>query len=469
MSKSRFAPDTGDLGEDFRSALGGLARAGSSVLLAVSGGSDSVGMLHLAASCAGELGLRLGVGYVDHGQRAAAADEWRFVRTLADEQGLTAYRVEILAHEATRVKASGSRQDALRRARYALLGGLAREIGCESVATAHTRDDQAETILLRLLRGTGIDGLGGIPPAREIGGGVEVIRPLLFAARDRIRGYLRKRDASWIEDPSNLDPAYARVRVRRELLPLLENMHGGAAGRLAALADECRGTRELLDGWLAERQSLQDLRLGGGVLVPRAAFERLHTILRTRLIRAAIARVKKDLGSVERVHIEAIERALAEGASTGEIQLPGDSVAYAAAGSLWIFPAVPEREIDGSARPEKRDDGSWVARFEPLGASVELRTGDRSLVEDLELRSRRRGDRLEGSKTKLKERMIDAGLPRVYRPFVPVMAGDEGIVACPEIVPCRRENLELTWIIEKSAPIQDILDPTSGTLKLDAG
>jgi tRNA(Ile)-lysidine synthase len=468
MSEPRSASDSDDLGEGFRFELSGLARAGSSVLLAVSGGSDSVGMLHLATSCAEELGLRLSVGYVDHGQRKAAADEWRFVRGLADEQGLPAHRVEIPPHEAARIESSGSRQDALRRARYALLAGLAREIACESVATAHTRDDQAETVLLRLLRGTGIDGLGGIPPVRRIGDGVEVIRPLLFAARERIRDYLRERDAGWIEDPSNLDSAYTRVKVRRELLPLLEEIHGGAANRIAALADECRRTRELLDGWIDELRPLEDLRLGGGVLVTRAAFERLPPVLRARLVRAAIARVKKEIGAVERVHVEAIERALGEGASTGAIQLPGDSVAYAAAGSLWIFPEPPEREIEGSARPAQRDDGSWTARVGALGAAVELRSADRWLVEDLELRSRRRGDRLEGSRTKLKEKMIDAGLPRMYRPFAPVLAGNEGIVACPAIVSCRRKRLDLTWVIEKNAPIRDVLDQTSETLKLDA-
>lgn len=184
----------------------GLAGAGQ-VGLAVSGGGDSVAMLHLAHRA----GLRPHVATVDHGLRAASADEARMVARLCGDLGLS--HVTLPWHGWNH---SGNLQDAARRARRGLLAQWARARGVSAVAFAHTRDDLSETFLMRLGRGAGVDGLAAIRPSWHENG-VQFLRPLLDVSRDQLRDFLRSIDATWIDDPSNEMDRFDRVRVRKAL------------------------------------------------------------------------------------------------------------------------------------------------------------------------------------------------------------------------------------------------------------
>ena len=202
-----------------------LFRDGDSILLAVSGGPDSVAMLDYFAGQARSHGLRLRVCHVNHRLRGRAAEaDAAFVRRLAQEYGLPA---SILSADVKRLaKARGeSLEHAARRARYRLLAAAALKHGCSAVATAHHADDHAETIILNLLRGTEPKGLLGIPAKRELrrrgGEAVELIRPLLAVGRKDVEAYLKANELKARKDHTNEDEHFTRNWIRRSLLPLM--------------------------------------------------------------------------------------------------------------------------------------------------------------------------------------------------------------------------------------------------------
>jgi tRNA(Ile)-lysidine synthase len=212
---------------------------GVAIVLAVSGGPDSTALLHGAAALAPERGWRLTVAHLDHALRSSSADEAAAVAASAARLGLT---VEVRRMDVAALAASEHRslEDAGRQARYRFLEEVARARGSEAlIATAHTADDAAETILMRLARGSGLRGLRGIPARRG-----RIVRPLLHARRAVLRAALDAAGIAYTTDPSNADPAHARNRVRAELLPQLERLNPAAVealrrfGRLAADDDD---------------------------------------------------------------------------------------------------------------------------------------------------------------------------------------------------------------------------------------
>src|SRR5262245_19723142 len=218
---------------------------GDSVLVAVSGGPDSVALLHALAGLRAECGLTLTAGHVHHGLRPEADRDAEFVRGLAARLGCP------VAVAAVRLpqRPGRSPEAAARAARYAALGRMARAAGASRIAMAHTADDQAETVLMRLLEGAGPRGLAGIPIRRG-----PVIRPLLEVDRAAVLAYLAAHGLPWVEDATNRDTKLLRNRIRHELLPLL-GAHGWP--RLpAALRRTAAASRELseaLDALLAPR------------------------------------------------------------------------------------------------------------------------------------------------------------------------------------------------------------------------
>lgn len=297
----------------------------SRAVLAVSGGSDSVALLHLAARWAGLPGMsapRLSVATVDHGLRSGSADDAQFVVSVAEKLGLP---VAVLSWDG--VKPVQGIQEQARQARYDLLGRFAREGGegrC-AVVTAHTEDDQAETLLMRLARGSGPEGLQGMRPVRALAPheGVDLVRPLLDLSRSQLRSYLKEIGGAWVDDPSNADHRFERVRLRGAadtlgLLGLTPSMLARAAGRQrravealdAAVDDLCQAALHLNGGLFARidgrefhlRPSEIQLRLLQRVLAmfggtsPRADLAQVEQ-LTERLRREAM--VKVTLGGCE--------------------------------------------------------------------------------------------------------------------------------------------------------------------------
>jgi tRNA(Ile)-lysidine synthase len=209
---------------------------GEVILCACSGGPDSTAMLHALALLRPRLGHALVAHGVDHGLRAAAADELGLVARVAEPLGVpfTITRVEVAPGPNLQARA--------RAARLQALAAEATRAGAHLIATGHTADDRAETLLLRLLRGAGPRGLAVLPPRAplpipELAGALELVRPLLRARRADVLAHLERHALPFASDPSNLDPRFARVRVRRELLPLMEDLAPGVVPHLSALAD----------------------------------------------------------------------------------------------------------------------------------------------------------------------------------------------------------------------------------------
>jgi tRNA(Ile)-lysidine synthase len=210
------------------------------IVVAVSGGPDSVALLRILATL--QQGQGLAVAHVNHQLRGAESDaDEAFVQELAAKLSLP-MRSECLNVKALAQREGDNLEAVARRARYAWLERIAREMGASWVATGHTADDQAETVLHRLLRGTGLKGLRGIAARRALGAGIDLVRPLLLIRRADVIAYLDAEGQNYRIDSSNCDPAFTRNRIRHELLPLLVRRFNpevvAILGRLANQANE---------------------------------------------------------------------------------------------------------------------------------------------------------------------------------------------------------------------------------------
>jgi tRNA(Ile)-lysidine synthetase-like protein len=215
---------------------GGVLPRGVGLLVAVSGGADSVALLRLLVEVNGSeyWGWRLVVGHVDHGVRGrASAADARFVRDLAGQLGVGFLERKLKMRK-------GASEASMRAGRLMALRAMAKSGKCAGVVMAHHADDQAETVLMRMMRGCGMEGLAGMGVVGEVHG-VALYRPLLEVRGAELREYLKRLGQEWHEDETNVMARYTRNRVRGELLPLMESMYGGATeavGRLAKLAGE---------------------------------------------------------------------------------------------------------------------------------------------------------------------------------------------------------------------------------------
>ena len=252
-----------------------LPREGT-VLCALSGGRDSMALLHILSRLAEEAGFQVTAAHFNHRLRATADRDEAFVRDWCRGQGIPltcgAGDVRKLAR-----REGLSIEDAARTLRYAFLETAARDMGAARIATAHHREDNAETVLLHLLRGTGLRGLGGIPPVRG-----RIVRPLLETSRREIDGYVARHEIPYVEDESNRDAAYIRNRLRLEVLPLLEEISPGCGARIAAAAELLREE----DGHLRrEAEALVPEASDGAVTLPVPVLERQDKAVQRRLVR----------------------------------------------------------------------------------------------------------------------------------------------------------------------------------------
>lgn len=302
-------------------------RAGMRVGAAVSGGADSVALLLLLTELRAELGLVVSAVHFNHRLRGKASDsDERFVAKLAEKLGITLHvgRGDVAA-KAKRERAN--LEDAARRARYAFFARLAGQGVVDVIATAHTMDDQAETVLAHMLRGTGIAGLAGIHPVAGC-----VVRPLLGVRRADLRAYLRGRRQSWREDATNQDIAKNRARMRKKLLPMLEKQFNPAVvEHLAALADRAREQASFIDN-LASHAFETHVKMteNGAEIAVADLLKPLGTgnaesqaVLRARLIAKVADRVKRRPGQILAGHLEAVLKLTTSGEVGKRVQLPG--------------------------------------------------------------------------------------------------------------------------------------------------
>ncbi len=317
--------------------------------VAVSGGSDSVALLHLLHQRLSPEGVEICVVTVDHGLRAASASEARQVADLAQGLGLPH---DILKWEEG--PNGGNLQDQARQARYALMADWACERGIAWLALGHTADDQAETVLMRLMRASGVDGLSAMSSVRNVDG-VTLWRPLLSVRRAELRDFLRSIGGTWIEDPSNEDQRFERVRVRRALDQLQDL--GLTTEALTTVASNMAQARQALEYTTkVAAADLAEVR-AGAIAIDRAGFAALPDDIAYRLVLAGIKWTADANYPPRRAPMLAALSALREGRGT----TLGGARLLCQRGCIWIC-----REARAIAQTRTAPGAIWDRRWRIL-------------------------------------------------------------------------------------------------------
>ena len=278
-----------------------MLRQGDCVVVAVSGGPDSVCLLDSLNELRDELGIQLIVAHFDHGLRSGEDDEeTRFVQSMARSLDLP-FETKKAGRRVS--EAGSSLEEWARNARYRFLEDVKDRLSAQKIALGHNLNDQAETVLMRMLRGSGPSGLSGIPPLRD----GKIIRPLIELTRGEIESYLEQKGLCFVTDSSNLETRHLRNRIRLELLPLLREYQPQIVELLGQTAGIMREDEDYLEEraeqWVKE---MTVTRASDEVTIPLSSFTKLPEALRNRVIRSVLKRIGGSLRRVSMRHIEAI-------------------------------------------------------------------------------------------------------------------------------------------------------------------
>ena len=461
--------------------LGWGLTGGAHLVVAVSGGPDSLALLFSLFRLKGELGLDLHGAHLDHGLRGEASEaDAQFVAQMFRRLGIdfTSERADVPTYRKSRRL---SLEEAARQVRYDFLARVAAERRADAIALGHTSDDQAETVLMHIMRGSGLTGLRGMDPStfRTINAvKVRLVRPLLRSSRGDTVGYCRALGLKPRLDESNLSTEHNRNRVRIELLPVLEQYNPAVRDALIRLSRSAAEGVEYLDSRL-DALWQEAVRQGEGyIALKKDVFNRLEPAMQAHLLRRAVTRVKGDLNELKQVHVDDMAR-LMDGPAGRILHLPGGvrfSVGYAE-GAIALFEgdACPLPPLNGEhqlnipgetlvcgwrvtatlvATSPSEAFGRPLIDGEPLskqhrnegngetaGADLALGYGASRLAahlryeavgRSLSLRSRRPGDRFQplgmAGQKKLQDFMVDAKIPRQWRDRVPLVISPRGVV-----------------------------------------
>lgn len=430
----------------------GLDVRGCTILVAVSGGADSVCLLHVLAGLSDDYGYRLHVAHLNHRLRGADADEDAYyVAALAGRMGLPA-TVEARDVEAYRQEHHLSPEEAAREVRYAFLGETAEAAGAAYIAVGHTADDRVETVLMNLLRGTGLRGLRGLLPvsSRPVSPGrkMTIIRPLLEVTRQATSDYCRENNLETRLDATNLAEVPFRNRVRHRLLPLLRSFNPQVNASLLRTARLAADDIDFIDTEVARIVPAVLQEKGGVVIIDKPGVLSLHPALRRYVLRAALKKLRGDLKDIEAAHIEDMMAALEKpagrviglpdrlwlaveydrfvlGEDTSALcplpPLAGESVlSVPGTSTISGWSIIAELISPEQAGEAGIDESGYAAYFD----ADEIGT-------QLTVRARRTGDRfvplgMTGEK-KLNRFMMDERIPRSWRARVPLLVTGETI------------------------------------------
>ena len=414
----------------------GMTEPGDGILAGVSGGADSVCLLVLLDELKEELGIRLAAFHLNHGLRGAEADrDEAYVREICGRLGvpLAAAHENVAEYAAAR---GISGEEAGRILRYEHMRAAAEQFSCRRTATAHHRDDSAETVLFNMFRGSGLKGLSGIRPVRE-----NIIRPLLCLSRAEIAGYLEEKGIPWCEDSTNGENVYTRNRIRNCLMPWVkENINGRApehilaAAELAAQADAYFA--ELAQKLLADAGERKG-QPGGtepgtpvpGTSISTELFDRQPPVVQGYLVRAMVSRAAGSPRDISAKHVEAVCALTGPGGGT-EAVLPYGLRAVRGYDRLEV--ALEERFLAGAAREWPTAAFFMKTRQLPCKKGMEIPKNQYTKWFDydrikgaLSIRTRESGDyfMIAGGKRKLLKRFfIDEKIPEEERASVPLVA-----------------------------------------------
>ena len=422
-----------------------LLSPGDRVVVAVSGGADSVALLHVLFAWRGHLDLTLAVAHVEHGLRGEESlDDARFVEQLTDRLGLPFFLKRLKLKPLLRKRTGESVQAVARERRYEQLQAVAREWGGAKVAVGHTQDDQAETVLLSMLRGAGLAGLSGMPARREPG----LIRPLLQVSRSEILQYLDEKRCGFRVDSSNESPKYVRNRLRRDLLPLLKTFNPGVVSVLSRQADILREEHQYLDEVaMAALESVEVGRTKERVVWSRSRLFTFPVPIQRRMILLTMGTLCDKPSPLTLEAVDTLLQHVGRGTSGSSGRFAGldvvreyDRVTFVKAGPrhglqgewscVWSFPGsirwpVTGQTIEGRIKatktiPSRRND------------AVAYLDADR-FSHELVVRSWKPGDYffpygMGGRRKKLQDFFSDEKVHRTERSKVPLVVAPEGIL-----------------------------------------
>jgi tRNA(Ile)-lysidine synthase len=432
-----------------------MLAAGEHVLVAVSGGADSVALLHCLVALSSEYDLRLTVAHLNHRIRGKAADaDADFVRRMSLELGLPFVGATVEVKRQAELTGRNLEEHA-RGVRYGFLRAAARRAGAGKIAVGHNRNDQAETALFRFLRGSGIAGLAAIRPVVDD----LVIRPLLDCGRGLILDYLERRAIGYREDASNNDLRYARNRLRHETIPCLE--HGFNPRLVPTLARQARMAGEAWD--YIRTQAVRALSgilssAGEGRALAIPALMGLHPALRKEVVRQALLESLGSLRGIGSVHVEGILSLCARRKGDGQVQLPHGGRAVRQFDTLTLL-GRPPAEAPAYTHPLPVPGQCVIAQtgvtlrastcLAPDPASRKLPSHPQAFLDastlpgPLTVRSRIPGDRYGGEgRRKVKRMLIDARIPRLERARLPMVVSGDAVVWIPGFRPSRRHEAE---------------------------
>lgn len=414
---------------------------GTTVLCALSGGGDSMALLSLLLDLAPERQLTVLAAHYNHQLRGEEAQrDEAFVSGYCRDRGIPCIlgRGDV-AGEARRRKRGI--EETARAMRYDFLLETAKAQGAQAVATAHNADDNGETILLHLVRGTGLDGLTGIPPKRG-----PLIRPLLTTPRQAIDAYLAQRNIPHVEDSSNQDLSYARNRIRQEVMPVLRGLNPAFSSTLAASLSHLRKDRDYLDQ-LAEEALVEATQEGTCLSLPAQTLENLPQPVAVRAVKHALARLGRHESSA--VHLQAILDLARQPNPSARLSLPQGLEAARTYDALRLTLSPPE--CPAFSPLTLREEGTYVLSHgwtltlqqlpcppAPVQGPWDCWLSRSAVTFPLTVRPRQTGDRLRlpGRPEKaLKKWYIDEKIPRHLRDSLPVLTDSRGLLAAAGLGP----------------------------------
>jgi tRNA(Ile)-lysidine synthase len=427
-----------------------MVAPGDHVLVAVSGGADSTALLHCLHRLAPRLHLSLTVAHLNHRIRGREADEDEdFVRRMSADLNLPFVSEAVdLKRQAAETKQN--LEDLARRKRYEFLRRTARNVGAGKIAVGHTLDDQAETVLFRFIRGSGVEGLSAIHPVVD---GL-ILRPLLECPREQVLTYLRRLGIPYREDSSNADLKYSRNRIRRELIPYLQkNLNPRLVWTLGREAELAREISDFLQSQAKEHFQTLSRPIDDGIAFEIKELLRIHPALQRQVVRCAL---KEALGTLRRIgasHIESIVSLCAGGKTGRSVRLPLGASAVRQFDRLLILAEEPsvarpfhyEWAVPGRCIvPEIGRIFTATKCSAPGLRTIKEVCSTRAFVEPaglpgvLTIRSRLAGDRYGGSgHRKVKKMLIDRKIPVRVRSTLPMVVAGNDVIWIPGFRPAR--------------------------------